>query len=144
METPHLQSPIETLFWDELGPALLFAFILVILAGFDWLTALTRVPPQPWLFTAFAVAASLYAAAKFARLRTRLRRMARTREGEQVAPEEPGKPAADGAEVMHDMAAFGARAPRHHGKRSEACSLEPGPISAQWQRAYWNSPGSTR
>jgi hypothetical protein len=143
METPRLRSPIETLFWDELGPALLFAFILVILAAFDWLTALARRPPQPWLFTAFAAAASLYAVGKFARLRARLRRMARGRDGEQVAPEELGKLGADGTEVTPDVAASGARAPRHHAKRSEACSLEPGQISAQWQRAYCNSPGST-
>ncbi len=48
-----LDEAIETLFWDELGPPLLFAFTLVILAAFEWLTALTRVPPH-WVHTASA------------------------------------------------------------------------------------------
>jgi hypothetical protein len=123
METPRLRSPlklkplrlpgqsldeaIETLFWDELGPPLLFAFILTILAAFEWLTALTRVPPQPWLFTGFAVAASLYAVRKFAKLRAQFRRMVLGRDGERVVAEELEKLRADGAEVMHDVPAPG-------------------------------------
>ncbi len=116
METPRLRSPlklrplrlpgqsldeaIETLFWDKLGPPLLFAFILAVLAGFEWLTALTRVPPQPWLFTGFAMAASLYAVRKFAKLRGQFRHMVLGRDGERVVAEELEKLRADGAEVM--------------------------------------------
>jgi hypothetical protein len=123
MEIPRLRSPlkpkprrlpgqsldeaIETLFWDELGPPLLFAFTLAILAGFEWLTALTRVPPKPWLFTGFAAAASLYAAQKFARLRSRFRRLVLGRDGERVVAEELEKLRADGADVIHDVPAPG-------------------------------------
>jgi Nuclease-related domain len=102
-----LDEAIDTLFWDELGPPFLFAFILAVLAGFEWLTALTRVPPQPWLFTGFAVAASLYAARKFAKLRGQFRRMVLGRDGERVVAEELEKLRADGAEVIHDVPAPG-------------------------------------
>jgi Nuclease-related domain len=123
METPRLRSPlkrkplrlpgqslderIQTLFWDELGPPFLFAFTLVVLAGFEWLTTLTRVPPQPWLFTGFAVAASLYAVGKFAKLRSRFRRMVLGRDGERLVGEQLEKLRADGAEVLHDVPAPG-------------------------------------
>lgn len=102
-----LDEAIETLFWDELGPPLLFAFTLGILAGFEWLTALTRVPPKPWLFTCFAVAASLYAAQKFARLRSQFRRLVLGRDGERVVAEELEKLRAEGADVIHDVPAPG-------------------------------------
>jgi hypothetical protein len=123
MEIPRLRSPlkvkprrlpgqsldeaIETLFWDELGPPLLFAFILAVLAGFQWLAALTRVPPQPWLFTGFAVVASFYAAQKFAKLRARFRRLVLGRDGERVVAEELEKLRAFGADVIHDVPAPG-------------------------------------
>jgi hypothetical protein len=102
-----LDEAIDTLFWDELGPPFLFAFTLAILAGFEWLTALTRVPPQPWLFTGLAVAASVYATRKFTKLRARFRRMVLGRDGERVVAEELEKLRADGAEVIHDVPAPG-------------------------------------
>lgn len=95
-QRPQGQPPdegIETLFWDELGPPFLFAFVLAILAAFEWLAALTRAPPQPWLFTGFAVAASVYAAWKFAKLRARFRAVA----------EELDKLRTDGVEVIQDV-----------------------------------------
>jgi len=57
-----VDEALEKLVWNELVPHLLFAVIFVILAGFEWFAALTQLPPQPWLFTSLAVAASLYAA----------------------------------------------------------------------------------
>jgi hypothetical protein len=96
---------IETLFWNELAPPLLYAFILVLFAGFEWLMALRHLPPEPWLFTSFAAAASLYAARKGMSLRTRFHRMRLGRDGERIVAEELDKLRAGGARVFHDVPA---------------------------------------
>jgi Nuclease-related domain len=98
---------IEALFWDELAPPLLFATVLLIVAIFEWLMALRHMPPQPWLFTSLAVAASLYAARKGIRLRARFRRMRLGRDGERIVAEELDKLRADGTHVFHDVPADG-------------------------------------
>jgi hypothetical protein len=121
METQRLRSPlrfralrlpgqsgdeaIEALFWDELALPILFATVLVIVAGFEWLMALKHLPPQPWLFTSLAVAASLYAARKGVRLRARFQRMRLGRDGERIVAEELDKLRAHGAHVFHDVPA---------------------------------------
>ncbi|MGA9370140.1 MAG: nuclease-related domain-containing protein, partial [Steroidobacteraceae bacterium] len=69
--------------------------------------ALTRVPPQPWLYTGLAVAASLYAAQKFAQLRARFRHLVLGQDGERVVTEELEKLRANGADVIHDVPAPG-------------------------------------
>lgn len=121
METQRLRSPlrfralrlpgqsgdeaIEALFWDELALPILFATVLAIVAGFEWLMALKHLPPQPWLFTSLAVAASLYAARKGVRLRARFQRMRLWRDGERIVAEELDKLRAHGAHVFHDVPA---------------------------------------
>ena len=102
-----LDEAIERLFWNELGPALFIAIIFVIVAGFEWLAAIRRLPPQPWLFTSLAVVTSLYAARKVVKLRTRVRCMALGRDGERIVAEELDKLRAAGAEVIHDVPAPG-------------------------------------
>jgi hypothetical protein len=98
---------IEALFWDELALPLLFAFILVIFATFEWLMALRYLPPQPWLFTSVAIAASLYAARKGLSFRARFHRMKLGRDGERIVAEELEKLRTVGAHVFHDVPADG-------------------------------------
>jgi len=102
-----VDEALEKLVWNELVPHLLFAVIFVILAGFEWFAALTQLPPQPWLFTSLAVAASHYAARRVVRLRAQIRCMALGRDGERIVAEELDKLRAAGAEVIHDVPAPG-------------------------------------
>lgn len=97
---------MEDLLWDEYWPPILFAVIFVGIACFEWVMALRQMPPQPWLFTCLAVAASLYAEWKVVRLRARIRCMALGRDGERIAAEELDKLRATGA-VGHDSIAPG-------------------------------------
>ena len=98
---------MEDLLWGEFWPPVLFAVIFVGIACFEWVTVLRQMPPQPWLFTCLAVAASLYAAWKVVRLRARIRCMALGMDGERIAAEELDKLRATGAEVIHDIPAPG-------------------------------------
>jgi len=98
---------IEALFWDELALPLLLATVLLIVAVFEWLMALRHMPPQPWLFTCLAAAASLYAARKGISLRARFHRMRLGRDGERIVAEELDKLRAAGAQVFHDVPADG-------------------------------------
>lgn len=123
METQRLRSPlrfralrlpgqsgdeaIEALFWDEFALPLLFATVLLIVAGFQWLMALRHMPPQPWLFTSLAVAASLYAARKGMSVRARFHCLKLGRDGERIVAEELDKLRASGAHVFHDVPADG-------------------------------------
>ena len=123
MESPRSRSPLKLkplrlpgqsldeamgkLLWNERAPPLLFAIIFVSVAGFEWVAAIRRLPPQPWLFTSLAVVTSLYAARKVVNLRTRVRRMALGRDGERIVAEELDKLRAAGAEVIHDVPAPG-------------------------------------
>lgn len=102
-----LDEAMEELLWNELWPPVLFAVIFVSLAGFEWVVSLRKMPPQPWLFTGLAVSASLFAAWKVVRLRTRFRCMALGRDGERIVAEELDKLRATGAEVIHDIPAPG-------------------------------------
>ena len=123
MESPRSRSPLKLkplrlpgqsleeamgkLLWDELAPPLLFAIIFVGVAGFEWVAAIRRLPPQPWLFTSLAVVTSLYAARKVVKLQARVRRMALGRDGERIVAEELDKLRAAGAEIFHDIPAPG-------------------------------------
>jgi len=98
---------IEALLWDELVFPLLLAFTFVIFAAFEWLMALRHLPPQPWLFTSIAIAASLYAAKKGLSLRARFHRLKLGRDGERIVAEELEKLRAVGAHVFHDVPADG-------------------------------------
>jgi len=98
---------IEALLWDELLLPLLFAFTFVIFAAFEWWMMLRHLPPQPWLFTGIAIAASLHAARKGVKLRARLHRMKLGRDGERIVAEELEKLRTLGAHVFHDVPADG-------------------------------------
>lgn len=92
---------------DDLLQPLLIALFLVALAALEWVWYLNPVRPVPWLYTAIALAALVYAAV---RVRKGLRKARAVRlglEGERAVGQFLEHLRADGYQVFHDLVGDG-------------------------------------
>lgn len=98
-----VDEALQSLLWDAIGPYVAIAFIMVLIAGEEWLATLTHMPRQPWLYTSLAFIASSYAAFKILRVRDHIRQLRLGRDGERAVGEFLERLRADGAVVFHDV-----------------------------------------
>ena len=98
-----VQEAIDKLLWDEVGPYIAIAVVMLIVAGVEWLAVLRHLPRQPWLYSGLAVIACVVAAWKCWHVYARVQQLKLGRDGEQVVGQYLERLRAEGADVFHDV-----------------------------------------
>lgn len=98
-----VQEAMDKLLWDELGPCIAVAVMMVIMAAMEWMAVLIHLPRRPWFYSGLAAIACVYATARFWNVRARIRRLKLGRDGEQVVGQYLERLRAKGADVFHDV-----------------------------------------
>ena len=89
--------------WDEIGPYLAVAAVMLIMATMEWVAVLRHTPRLPWLYTGLAVVACLCTGWKLWQVRTRLQQLKLGRDGERAVGQYLERLRTDGADVFHDV-----------------------------------------
>lgn len=98
-----VQEAIDDLLWDKIGPSIAIAVMTSVLAGVEWISVLRHLPRQPWLYSALAALACLYAAARTWQVRSQVQQLRLGRDGERAVGQYLERLRADGADVFHDV-----------------------------------------
>ncbi len=93
----------ERLWDDKLEPLLLWALIMVVIAGLEWWRAWTKSPPSPWLFTVVAIGAIAWAGWRLFKALPRLRALRQGIDGERVVGQFLERLREQGYQVFHDV-----------------------------------------
>lgn len=100
------EQRIELLFEKFLGPLIATA-IVALWAVQEWMRYFVSAPPNPWLASAFALAALAYMGWQFARYRPRLRQLRQAEDGEKHVGQLLEGLRANGYMVFHDIVGDG-------------------------------------
>lgn len=92
---------------EKVEPLLLMAVFALVMAFWEWGRYFLSVPPMPWLATAFALAASGFAAWRFMHWRPRLKAIRLGVEGERVVGQYLDRMHGKGYRVFHDVVGEG-------------------------------------
>jgi hypothetical protein len=92
---------------EKIEPWFLMALFALVMAFWEWGRYLLSVPPMPWLMTAVALAASVFAAWRFMRWRPRLKSIRLGVEGERVVGQYLDRMRGKGYRVFHDVVGEG-------------------------------------
>jgi hypothetical protein len=98
-----LQEEIDRIHDDKALDLVMLAAFLIAVAGMEWCRWLLKFPPQPWLFSLFALLGTAYAAYKLKPILRQLKQLKLGRDGEKVVGQELEKLRAKGYRVYHDF-----------------------------------------
>jgi Nuclease-related domain len=98
-----VQEDIDDLLWDETGPYIAFAVAIALVAFFEWMAVLLRLPRQPWIYSGVALVAIALASVRCLRVHGRLKQLKLGRDGERAVGQYLERLRTDGADVFHDV-----------------------------------------
>lgn len=98
-----LNEKMEDLLDDRLLPAFCIAVVTILLAGWEWWRKYTQAPPQPYVMTAFAIAAVGYTWHQFVIVRRQCRSLRLGIQGEKAVGQLLEDLRTKGYRVIHDV-----------------------------------------
>jgi hypothetical protein len=98
-----LDEEIQRVLDDEVSANLIVGVLAVVLAIYEWARAFSNTPPQPVVFTLFAIAAAAYTARKIVLARRKLKMLRLARDGERSVGEMLDELRSKGYRVLHDI-----------------------------------------
>ena len=98
-----LDKQIADLLDDKMLFPLVMVVLLVALAGSEWIRWYRNAPPQPFLYTLFAIASTIYAGFTIRRSWKRLKALKLGRDGERAVGQYLEQLRESGARVLHDV-----------------------------------------
>ncbi len=102
-----IDEQLRDLFDDRLLAPLMIALFLLLLAGMEWWRYYKPVKPAPFVFTAIAVLAVVFAAYRIATVWPRAKQLRLGRDGERAVGQFLERLRANGYEVFHDVVGNG-------------------------------------
>ena len=102
------QSIDETInrVWDDRGVHYILLFsVFTCAAAYDWYRTITKIPTQPWITTAVALAVTVYCLWGLLRLRKLTKQLEQGRDGERLVAEALDTLREEGGRVFHDIIA---------------------------------------
>ena len=98
-----VEKEIHTVVWEQAFTYYAYAAFLVVLAGLEWFRWFRPMAPKPWLYSALALAAVLFATYQVRKAFSRVKTLKLGRDGEKAVGQFLERLRERGAQVIHDF-----------------------------------------